>query len=359
MEPNETGLSSYYHQQRHQPQPPPQPPQHHQHHQSPTATATVTNSPSNGILSNTTERAPHMVYPHSIPSAVSSPLDTVRRKRGRPRKYGTPEQAAAAKRVSSSSPSSSSMPILPPKKKEQSLLRGASSPSSSSKKSQLAALGNAGQGFTPHIITVAAGEDVAQKIMLFMQQSKREICILSASGSISNPSLRQPATSGGNITYEGRFDILSLTGSYVRTELGGRTGGLSVSLSSTDGQIIGGGVGGPMRAAGPVQVIVGTFLIDTKKDLTAGVKGDTSVSKLPSPVAGASVSNVGFPVRGNDDHQSIGGSQFMIQPRGISMSPSQSTDWRGGTDTRSNANYDLAGRAAFGAQQSPENGDYE
>lgn len=38
--------------------------------------------------------------------------------------------------------------------------------------------------------------------MLFMQQSRREICILSASGSISNASLRQPATSGGNITYE-------------------------------------------------------------------------------------------------------------------------------------------------------------
>lgn len=38
--------------------------------------------------------------------------------------------------------------------------------------------------------------------MLFMQQSKRELCILSASGSISNASLRQPATSGGNISYE-------------------------------------------------------------------------------------------------------------------------------------------------------------
>lgn len=41
----------------------------------------------------------------------------------------------------------------------------------------------------------------------------------------------------------------------MRTELGGRTGGLSVCLSSTDGQIIGGGVGGPLRAAGPVQVL--------------------------------------------------------------------------------------------------------
>lgn len=40
----------------------------------------------------------------------------------------------------------------------------------------------------------------------------------------------------------------------MRTELGGRTGGLSVCLSSTDGQIIGGGVGGPLTAAGPIQV---------------------------------------------------------------------------------------------------------
>lgn len=38
--------------------------------------------------------------------------------------------------------------------------------------------------------------------MQFMQLSKREICVLSASGSISNASLRQPATSGGSITYE-------------------------------------------------------------------------------------------------------------------------------------------------------------
>lgn len=35
--------------------------------------------------------------------------------------------------------------------------------------------------------------------------------------------------------------------------MGGKTGGLSVCLAS-DGQIIGGGVGGPLKAAGPVQV---------------------------------------------------------------------------------------------------------
>lgn len=37
---------------------------------------------------------------------MSSSLETVRRKRGRPRKYGTPELAAAAKRMSSAASTS-------------------------------------------------------------------------------------------------------------------------------------------------------------------------------------------------------------------------------------------------------------
>ncbi|GFS41524.1 AT hook motif DNA-binding family protein [Actinidia rufa] len=202
--------------------------------------------------------------------------------------------------------------------------------------------------------------------MFLMQQSKREICILSASGSISNPSLRQPATSGGNITYEGQFDILSLSGSYIRTALGGRTGGLSVCLSSTDGQIIGGGIGGPLKAAGPVQVIVGTFLPDAIKNVIVGATGDASLSKLPSPVGGASVSGVDFrsgvdssariPVRGSEDPHS--GSQFMIQPRGVQVTTSGATDWIG-ADTRSNSSYELTGRAGHGAHKSSENGAYE
>ncbi|KAB2059652.1 hypothetical protein ES319_A11G320900v1 [Gossypium barbadense] len=225
---------------------------------------------------------------------------------------------------------------------------------------------NAGQGFTPHVVNVVAGEDVGQKLMMFIQQSKREVCILSASGTISNVSLRQPATSGGNIAYEGRFEIVSLSGSYVRNETRGRTGGLCVCLSSGDGQIIGGGVGGPLKAAGPVQVIVGTFTIDNKKDISAGAKGVASGSKLPSPVGGTSISNIGFraafetsgrnPIVGNDDHQSFGGSHFMMQPRGMHMA-AQSTDWRIALDDRTG--FELTGKTGHGAHQSPENGDYD
>lgn len=53
---------------------------------------------------------------------------------------------------------------------------------------------------------------------------------------------------------QGQYEIISLSGSYIRGEHGGKTGGLSVCLSSSDGQIFGGGVGGLLKAAGPVQV---------------------------------------------------------------------------------------------------------
>ena len=61
--------------------------------------------------------------------------------------------------------------------------------------------------------------------------------------------------------YQGRFDIISLTGSYVRNELDGRSGGLSVCLSHSDGQLVGGSIAGPLKAASPVQVIF--FLTET------------------------------------------------------------------------------------------------
>ena len=76
-----------------------------------------------------------MVYPHSVPSAVSSQLEPAKRKRGRPRKYGTPEQALAAKKAATSSSHYSS------KEKKDHAFGTASSYSTSVKKSQSFTLG--------------------------------------------------------------------------------------------------------------------------------------------------------------------------------------------------------------------------
>ncbi|PIA25684.1 hypothetical protein AQUCO_10900019v1 [Aquilegia coerulea] len=149
-----------------------------------------------------------------------------------------------------------------------SMKRGRGRPHGSVKKQEMATLGSLENGLTAHVITVKDGEDVLSKIMSFSQHGPRAVCILSANGAISNVALRQAATSGGTVTYEGRFEILSLSGSFSLSESGGqriRTGGLSVTLAGPDGRVFGGGVAGLLTAASPVQVVVGSFKADGKE----------------------------------------------------------------------------------------------
>ncbi|KAG6429533.1 hypothetical protein SASPL_107585 [Salvia splendens] len=122
---------------------------------------------------------------------------------------------------------------------------------------------SAGGSFTPHVITVNAGEDINMKIISFSQQVSRAICILAANGAISNVTLRQSNSSGGTLTYEGCFEILSLAGSFIVSDNGltkSRSGGMSVSLVGPDGRVFGGGLAGMIVAAGPVQVVIGSFV---------------------------------------------------------------------------------------------------
>lgn len=221
--------------------------------------------------------SPPTISPHGVNIVTGGGAGTgepVKRKRGRPRKYGSDGSVSLALSPLSSPPSVSGTASgglsgsgTP------NLKRGRGRPPGTGRKQQLASLGewvagSAGMGFTPHIITIPVGEDIASKIMSFSQQGPRAVCILSANGAVSTVTLRQPATSGGTVTYEGRFEILCLSGSYLTSDEGGsrgRSGGLSISLSSPDGRVIGGGVGGLLIAASPVQVIVGSFMYGGNK----------------------------------------------------------------------------------------------
>ncbi|GJY52729.1 AT-hook motif nuclear-localized protein 1-like protein [Tanacetum coccineum] len=124
----------------------------------------------------------------------------------------------------------------------------------------------------------------------FSQQGPRAICILSANGVISSVTLRQPDSSGGTLTYEGRFEILSLAGLFTPSESGGirnRSGGMSVSLASPDGRVVGGGVAGLLVAAGPVQIVVGSFLTGNQHEQTPKKPIMESVSPAPPPAPAA------------------------------------------------------------------------
>ncbi|KAJ0968114.1 hypothetical protein J5N97_025031 [Dioscorea zingiberensis] len=216
------------------------------------------------------------------PGMLNMGGEPVKKKRGRPRKYGPDGSMALALAYSNTQASESA------KKRGR--------PLGSGKKQQLNALGSAGISFTPHVITVKSGEDVASKILAFSQQGPRTVCILSANGAICNATLRQPATSGGTVTYEGRFEILSLSGSYLLTENGGtrsRTGGLSVALAGTDGRVLGGGVAGMLLATGPVQVVVGSFIAEGKKHKSEPPNHEPS--SAPPQVTGFSAPSAASP----------------------------------------------------------------
>ena len=100
------------------------------------------------------------------------------------------------------------------------------------------------------------------------------------------------------------------------------------------------------------QVIVGTFMLDNKKNSSG--KGDASGSKFPSPVK-APVPSFGFrspvessvrnPARGNDDHLTIGGGNpFSMQPSSMHLLSARSMDWRSSPDVRTTAGYDFTGK---------------
>ncbi|CAN0908173.1 AT-hook motif nuclear-localized protein 13 [Linum grandiflorum] len=212
-------------------------------------------------------------------SGMRFSIEPAKKKRGRPRKYApegnialglsptTPISSSVGQGESGAAPGSGAPASLSSSDNTAKKHRGR--PPGSVKR-QLDALGGVGGvGFTPHVIFVKAGEDIASKIYSFSQQGPRTVCILSANGAINNVTLRQPA-SGGTVTYEGSYEIISLTGSVWLSENDGnrsRNGGLSVSLAGTDGRVLGGGVAGILLAATPVQVIVGSFVAEGRKPI--------------------------------------------------------------------------------------------
>uniref|UniRef100_A0A2P2K3V1 AT-hook motif nuclear-localized protein n=1 Tax=Rhizophora mucronata TaxID=61149 RepID=A0A2P2K3V1_RHIMU len=251
-------------------------------------------APRTDNLNSTPGSAPPDPPPRAVvapPSTAAAATMPVKKKRGRPRKYGpdgSVTMALSPKPISSAAPAPSPVIDFSAQK------RGKMKPVSKTKY-EPENLGewvacSVGANFTPHIITVNAGEDVMMKIISFSQQGPRAICILSANGVISSVTLRQPDSSGGTLTYEGRFEILSLSGSFMPTESGGarsRSGGMSVSLSSPDGRVVGGGVAGLLVAASPVQVVVGSFLAGnqheqkTKKQKHETILTITSTATIP------------------------------------------------------------------------------
>ncbi|XP_073012163.1 AT-hook motif nuclear-localized protein 20-like [Typha latifolia] len=106
---------------------------------------------------------------------------------------------------------------------------------------------------------VAGGADVAESIAQFARRRQRGVCVLSGAGTVANVALRQPSAPGAVVALHGRFEILSLTGTFLPGPAPPGSTGLTVYLAGGQGQVVGGSVVGTLVAAGPVMVVASTF----------------------------------------------------------------------------------------------------
>lgn len=110
-----------------------------------------------------------------------------------------------------------------------------------------------------HILEVNSGCDIFDCIAAYARRRQRGICILSGSGNVSNVGIRQPAAAGAVLTLHGRFEILSLSGSFLPPPAPASATSLTIFLAGGQGQVVGGTVAGELTAAGPVILIAASF----------------------------------------------------------------------------------------------------
>lgn len=126
---------------------------------------------------------------------------------------------------------------------------------------------DAPNGLTSHVLEVSSGSDIVDSLVTYASRRGRGVCVLSGSGAVTNVTLRQPATAvllspsdnSTVVTLQGRFEILSLTGTCLPPPAPPGAGGLSIYLTGGQGQVAGGIVVGPLRASGPVVLMVVSF----------------------------------------------------------------------------------------------------
>ncbi|KAL1202563.1 AT-hook motif nuclear-localized protein 17 [Cardamine amara subsp. amara] len=119
---------------------------------------------------------------------------------------------------------------------------------------------------SPYILQVPSGNDIVETINRFCRRKGIGFCVLSGSGSVVNVTLRQPspAAPGSTITFHGKFDLLSVSATFLppppRTSMSPLVSNFfTVSLAGPQGQIIGGFVAGPLISAGTVYVVAASI----------------------------------------------------------------------------------------------------
>ncbi|XP_062208270.1 AT-hook motif nuclear-localized protein 21-like [Phragmites australis] len=119
-----------------------------------------------------------------------------------------------------------------------------------------------------HILEVPAGRDVLSCVAAFARRGRRGALVLGAVGHVTDVVLREPS-----LVLRGTMEILSLAGCFFPSP-SSAAAGTAVFLAGPRGSVLGGSVAvGGLVAAGPVVVMVATF-VAAALDRLPPVKGD-------------------------------------------------------------------------------------
>ncbi|KAK7410443.1 hypothetical protein VNO78_01225 [Psophocarpus tetragonolobus] len=147
---------------------------------------------------------------------------------------------------------------------------------------------------SPYILEVSGGNDVVDAIAHFSRRKNMGICVLTGSGSVANVTLRQPSTTpGATVTFHGRFDILSVSATFLPNQSVSSPAlpnGLAISLAGPQGQIVGGLVAGGLMAAGTVFLIAASFNNPSYHRLPPDEEGASAADGHSPPVSGGAES---------------------------------------------------------------------
>ncbi|XWS73655.1 hypothetical protein CRYUN_Cryun02cG0147300 [Craigia yunnanensis] len=134
----------------------------------------------------------------------------------------------------------------------------------------------------PVILEISAGSDIIDTIIRFARRNRVGVTIASATGSVSNVTLRHPVSHAPALSLHGPFGLLSLSGSFIASStlsssnktpqssssstspslcsLSSLSCSFGVTLAGAQGQVFGGIVGGKVMAATQVIVVASTFV---------------------------------------------------------------------------------------------------
>lgn len=137
--------------------------------------------------------------------------------------------------------------------------RGRPAGSKNKSKSPIIIAQDTANALRTHIMEVPDGCDVFHTMSAFARRHQRGICVLSGGGMVTNVTLRQPASPTAVVSLHGRFEILSLAGSFLPPPAPPAATGLTIYLAGDQGQIVGGSVVGALIASGPVVITTASF----------------------------------------------------------------------------------------------------